>query len=59
MEFGADTLISVTGTELEPALNGQPIAMWEAVPVKEGHKIKFSHFSEFGFRSYLGVAWRD
>ena len=55
-EFGADALISVTGTDMKPALNGSPCAMWEAVPVKTGDKIKFSHFGEFGFRSYIGVA---
>ena len=55
-EFEADTLISVTGTDMKPALNGQPMAMWEAAPVKAGDNIKFSHFGEFGFRSYLGVA---
>jgi biotin-dependent carboxylase-like uncharacterized protein len=55
-ELGTDTLISVTGTDMKPTLNGQPIPMWQAVPVKKGDNLKFSHFGEFGFRSYLGVA---
>jgi len=55
-EFGGDALISVTGTDMKPALNGQPIPLWQAVPVKKGDNIKFTHFGEFAFRSYLGVA---
>ncbi len=55
-EFGSDAIISVTGTDMKPTLNAQPIGMWQAVPVKKGDTIKFSHFSEFGFRSYIGVA---
>jgi len=41
---------------MNPALNGNPIPMWEAVSVKAGDTIKFAHFGEFGFRSYLGIA---
>jgi biotin-dependent carboxylase-like uncharacterized protein len=55
-EFQADALISVTGTDMKPTLNGQPVAMWQAVQAKKGDIIKFSHFDEFGFRAYLGAA---
>jgi biotin-dependent carboxylase-like uncharacterized protein len=55
-QFEADALISVAGTDMKPTVNGQPISMWQAVPVKKGDIIKFSHFAEFGFRSYLCVA---
>ncbi len=55
-EFGADTVISVTGTDMKPTINDQAIPIWESVEVKKGDLIKFSHFSEFGFRSYMAVA---
>lgn len=55
-EFVTDALVSVTGTDMKPTLNGQPVPMWEAVSVKKGDVLKFSHFGEFGFRSYLGIA---
>ncbi|MCL6558293.1 MAG: allophanate hydrolase, partial [Firmicutes bacterium] len=55
-EFGVDTVISVTGTDMKPTLNDQPIPLWEAIRVSKGDVIKFSHFGEFGFRAYLGVA---
>lgn len=55
-EFGVDTVISLTGTDMKPAVNGQAIPLWEAVAVRKGDVLKFSHFGEVGFRSYLGVA---
>jgi len=55
-EFGADAVISMTGTDMKPTLNGQPMPLWQAVAVGKGDVIKVSHFGEFGFRSYLGVA---
>jgi biotin-dependent carboxylase-like uncharacterized protein len=55
-EFGADALISVTGTDMKPTLNGRPMAIWQAVQARKGDIIKFSHFGEFGFRSYLCAA---
>jgi biotin-dependent carboxylase-like uncharacterized protein len=55
-EFGADTVISVTGTDMKPTLSGRPIPLWESVQAKKGDVIKFSHFGEFAFRTYLGIA---
>ncbi|WP_027356632.1 5-oxoprolinase subunit C family protein [Desulfofundulus thermocisternus] len=55
-EFGVDTVISVTGADMKPTLNDQPIPLWEAIRVSKGDVIKFSHIGEFGFRAYLGVA---
>jgi 5-oxoprolinase (ATP-hydrolysing) subunit C len=55
-EFGVDTVIAVTGTDMKPTINGQQIPVWESVQVSKGDVIKFSHFGEFGFRSYLAVA---
>jgi biotin-dependent carboxylase-like uncharacterized protein len=55
-EFGAAAVLSFTGTDMKPTVNGQPIPMWEAVAVNRGDVIKVSHFGEFGFRSYIGVA---
>lgn len=55
-EFGADAVIAITGTDMKPTVNDQPAPLWEAIKVKKGDVIKFSHFSEFGFRTYLGVA---
>lgn len=55
-EFEVDAVIAVTGTDMKPAVSGQPIPMWESVEVKRGDVIKLSHIGEFGFRAYLGIA---
>jgi len=55
-EFGVDCIVSVTGTDMKPTLNGQSIPLWESIEVRKGDSIKLSHFGEFGFRSYIGVA---
>jgi len=55
-EFMANAVISITGTDMKPTINGQPVAIWESLEVSKGDVIKFSHFGEFGFRSYLAVA---
>jgi biotin-dependent carboxylase-like uncharacterized protein len=55
-EFGADTVVAVTGTNSPPELNGQPMPMWESFAVKKGDVIKFSHIGPLGFRWYVAVA---
>lgn len=55
-EFEADAVISITGTDMKPTLNNEPIPLWESIKVNKGDVIKFSHFAEFGFRTYVGVA---
>ena len=55
-EFGADSVISVAGTDMQPTINGQPVPLWESIAVSKGDTIKFNHFGTFGFRTYLAVA---
>lgn len=55
-EFGTSTVISVTGTDMKPTLNNQPIPLWESIEVSKGDVIKFGHFGDYGFRTYIGVA---
>lgn len=55
-EFTEDTVISLTGTDMNPTMNSQPLPLWESVQVNKGDTIKFVHFGEFGFRTYLAVA---
>lgn len=55
-EFEVGTVISITGTDMKPTINGEPAPLWESIMIKKGDVIKFSHFAEFGFRSYIGVA---
>ena len=55
-EFVDNGVISLTGTDMKPTINDQPVPMWEAMAVNQGDKIKFGHFGEFGFRTYMGIA---
>lgn len=55
-EFTDDTVISLTGTDMKPTINGQPVPSWESIQVNKSDTIKFGHFGEFGFRTYLAVA---
>src|SRR5699024_893527 len=36
LEFQEDYLIAITGGEMPPKLNGDPIPMWETISVKAG-----------------------
>lgn len=55
-EFTDDTVISLTGTDMKPTMNNQLLPLWESIHVSKGDTIKFGHFAEFGFRTYLAVA---
>lgn len=55
-EFGADAVIAVTGTDMQPAINGEAVPMWESVAVSKGDLIKFLHIGPVGFRAYMAVS---
>ncbi|MEB3101783.1 biotin-dependent carboxyltransferase family protein [Ferviditalea candida] len=55
LEFRTDTTIALTGGEIPPKVNGEPIPMWETVAVKSGDRLSFD-FVKTGARVYLAVA---
>lgn len=55
-EFGADTVIAITGTDMQPTINNEPVPMWESVAVSKGDHIKFFHIGPLGFRAYMATA---
>lgn len=54
--FDDDCVVCVSGSDMSPTLNGEPLPMWQAVKVTAGDELKLSHFGEGGFRSYIAVA---
>lgn len=50
-----DTLLAVTGGDMSPKLNGEPMPMWRPVYVKGGSELQFGA-CKVGCRSYLAVA---
>ena len=55
LEVLRDTMIAVTGAEIQPLVNGFPRPCWSSFPVKKGDIISFSPMKS-GCRAYLAVA---
>ena len=55
LRFLTPTMVSVTGADLGPELNGGPVAQWEAVPVARDDVLAFGQ-ARAGMRGYLAVA---
>lgn len=55
LEFQQNVTVAITGGEMPPKINGQSIAMWEALAVKAGDVLSFD-FIKQGARVYLAVA---
>ncbi|TDK60957.1 biotin-dependent carboxyltransferase [Bacillus salipaludis] len=54
LEFSQETIISITGAEIVPKLNGENIPMWQAIAVKSGDILSFG-FIKKGARTYIAV----
>lgn len=55
LEFWTDTLIAITGGNIPPKINGNPIPMWETVSVRAGDVLSFD-FVKSGARAYIAVS---
>ncbi|WP_110926640.1 5-oxoprolinase subunit C family protein [Bacillus massiliglaciei] len=55
LEFQADAVIAITGGEMQPKLNGEPIPQWSSVSVKRGDVLSFD-FIKSGARIYIAAA---
>ncbi len=55
LRFERDTVIALTGADMAPALDGQPMPMFEAVPVKAGATLALGYVKR-GARGYLAIA---
>jgi len=52
LEFEKDTIIAVTGSDMNAKLNSFSIQMYNKIDVKEGDLLSFGRF-EYGFRTYI------
>ena len=57
LAFTAPTVIAITGGDFGPALNGEPVKMYTALPVKEGDVLAFGGVRS-GTRGYIAFAGR-
>ena len=55
IDFDSDTSIAITGGDLSPALNDEPVPLWETVNVPAGSRLSFGGARD-GLRSWLAVA---
>ncbi|MBG9987436.1 biotin-dependent carboxyltransferase [Aerococcaceae bacterium DSM 111176] len=55
LEFTSDTLISLTGADLGPVIDGRPVKMGRPVAIKAGSILTFSSYKS-GARTYLAVS---
>ncbi len=55
LEFGADTVIAVTGADMRPTLDGEPLPLWRSVAVKAGQTLALGA-ARIGARAYIAVA---
>ncbi len=56
LKFERDNMIAITGANMMPTVNGQPIPIYEAVLVKAGDVLSFGFVNGSGCRSYLAFA---
>ncbi len=55
LEFERDGVIAVTGGDMQPKLDGEPVPLWESLAVKAGQTLALS-FAKTGARGYIAVA---
>ena len=54
LEVRTNTMVAVTGGDLNLTLNGEPQIPWRSFWVTTGDKLRFAH-PRLGFRAYIGV----
>ncbi|MGD8428941.1 MAG: biotin-dependent carboxyltransferase family protein [Ectothiorhodospiraceae bacterium] len=55
LKFDDDTVVAVTGGDMQPQIDGNPIELWRSYAVKAGQTLKLS-YAKTGARGYIAVA---
>lgn len=55
LQFNKDTLLAITGGDLQPVIDGKEVPQWRPVVIKANQIMKFKGSNE-GSRSYLSVS---
>jgi urea carboxylase len=56
LRFECDTTIAMTGADFGATLDGDPLRIWNAVPVRAGAVLRMDAVQRAGYRGYLAVA---
>ncbi len=54
--FAQDGVIALTGADMQPKLDGEPIELWQSHRVTPGQTLALGSVAGPGFRSYLAVS---
>lgn len=54
IEFHTSTWIAVTGADISPEVDGQPVQMWESLEIEEGSVLEFGDLRD-GMRAYIAI----
>jgi urea carboxylase len=55
LQFNCDTVIAVTGADMNAKLDGRPIAPWRAHSARRGAVLEMGVATGYGFRAYLAM----
>lgn len=55
LEFTADATVAVTGAELPPKVNGNPVGTWTSFKVQRGDVLSFDYLRK-GARAYIAIS---
>ncbi|TJX14209.1 biotin-dependent carboxyltransferase family protein [Tissierella creatinini] len=55
IEFDCHEIIAITGANMKPKINGDPVAMWTSIPVSKGDKLSFES-AVTGLRGYIAFS---
>lgn len=55
LTFNSDTVICITGADIQPTLDKKSIALWQPIKVKAGQQLKTKVIKNLGQRAYLAV----
>ncbi|MEC8859075.1 MAG: urea carboxylase [Pseudomonadota bacterium] len=56
LQFQSDTVISITGADMQATLDGQPVPRYQTIPVSAGQFLVFGKVLGQGARAYLAIA---
>jgi urea carboxylase len=55
IRFRDERIIAITGAEMDPRLDGEPVPMWESIAVRAGQELGLT-FARAGARAYVAIA---
>jgi len=55
LKFQRDGVVAITGADMQPKLDGQPVPLWESIAEKAGQTLAMTA-SKIGARGYIAVA---